>query len=681
MSDENLSQIEILDHKQLMEKIRILCDKIDELFLIYDQLQLAVPNHNADRDAHRDIRELIIALDDREADHYSELSNTITTNNNAVNTRIDNLRTSVETTTGALTDRVDQLDTVTNAIVNGTLTYANPLVSEVRTRTYLNGNNGVSVINSTAPAGYNTIIRVKSTNGVFTESAHNNKYQVSYTADETIAANTNRVDKTNVLIDENGDARFSNNVTVTGTLTAANITGHINDKVDTATAADTATLADKAKSLVSDDTFNTADTHLLKYSSGQFSGIAGSSNDLTALSYPNGATTVNSSNKANIQNVRLLWAGNSKYWHDFFVSPNQRYVWHRDVRNGTANAWARMVEETTDTTWSINISGSAASAISAAEATHAVSADTALQATNATNADKARLATDATHAVSADTAVNATNANYATSAGNATTANTAALATNATNATNDSQGNPIHTRYVNTSAAQDISGDKTFLNKIIVKDSATLNNTSPVLKLSSSSLTAGSKPSVNVEENITYTDKNSVALASVYYRAGTDGSSSIHVTCSNSKRTSSASIDVTFDTLSDTSSVITLNSDTVEPGRVNTTLGTVTNKFAGVYSSGITLDSDGVGTIKLLARVYSGTSSAYANVSGTNLYAVSFVTDTESASGNIVKAPAVLVIDKSSQQQGTWQPLQYLSGSWHSDTGGSTVIGLYRRIL
>ena len=69
MSNELISQQELQDHKALMEKIRVLCDRLDELFLIYDQLQLAVPEHNADRDAHRDIRELIIALDEKESDN------------------------------------------------------------------------------------------------------------------------------------------------------------------------------------------------------------------------------------------------------------------------------------------------------------------------------------------------------------------------------------------------------------------------------------------------------------------------------------------------------------------------------------------------------------------------------------------------------------------------------------
>jgi hypothetical protein len=205
MSNESISQQELQDHKALMEKIRVLCDKLDELFLVYDQLQLAVPEHNVDRDAHRDIRELIIALDERESEHYSELSNTINTNNNNANNRIDNLITSYENYSSTTSQQITDLNNTTSSILGGAVRYANPIVSEVRSRTFLNGNTGVAAINCVSPAGYNTLLRVKSTNGVFTESAYNTKYQVSYTADTTIASATNASDKTNVLIDESGN--------------------------------------------------------------------------------------------------------------------------------------------------------------------------------------------------------------------------------------------------------------------------------------------------------------------------------------------------------------------------------------------------------------------------------------------------------------------------------------------
>ena len=109
---------------------------MDELFLIYDQLQLAVPEHNADRDAHRDIRELIITLDEKESDHYSELSNTINNNNSNVNDRIDNLTAAYENYSSTTSQQITDLNNTTSAILSGTVRYANPLVSEVRSRTF-----------------------------------------------------------------------------------------------------------------------------------------------------------------------------------------------------------------------------------------------------------------------------------------------------------------------------------------------------------------------------------------------------------------------------------------------------------------------------------------------------------------------------------------------------------------
>jgi hypothetical protein len=680
MSNELISQQELQDHKALMEKIRVLCDRLDELFLIYDQLQLAVPEHNADSDAHRDIRELIIALDEKESDHYSELNNTINNNNSTVNSRIDNLTAAYENYSHISSEQIDSLKNTTSAILSGEVIYANPLVSEVKTRTFLNGNTGVAALNCVSPAGYNTLLRVKSTNGVFTESAYNNKYQVSYTSDTTIASTTNAVDKTNVLIDENGNASFCNNVTVANTITAAEISGHV-AKADRATTSDTTAIADKAKCLTSVSTFSPDDTYSLQYTCGKFNGFAGSSNNVSLLSYPNNGTSVTSNGIADIQNIRLLWSGNSPYWHDLFMSPNHTYIWHRNVRGNTANPWARIVEESNSTVWDINISGSAGSAVSAAEATHSVSADRALHADTATTANNAVLAEDAKHAVNADNAVNATNAVYANTSGRATLADSATNAVNATSATNDSLNNPIHTQYVNAHTAQTINGDKTFNNTVTLKGPATVNNASPIIGFSSSSLTSGSRPSNTVTEGTEYKDKNGNVLASIKYTADATGSSMIHIACTNSARTSSASVDLGFDTLTDTTSSFKLNVDSVEPGRANTTIGTTNNKFANVYTSGVTLDNDGIGTIKLLARVYTNNTInvAYSNVSGSNLFPVSFVTGTETVSGSIAEAQITAVIDKSSPQSGTWQPLNYITGSWRG--AGGSVIGMYRRIL
>lgn len=91
----------------------------------------------------------------------------------------------------------------------------------------------------------------------------------------------------------------------------------------------------------------------------------GSSSNAALLSFPDGGTVATSTN-ANIQNIRMMWASSTAYFTDIFVSPNNHYVWHRDVMNGNAYGWRRMVEEDvtgiTAPSWNISISGTAAKA-------------------------------------------------------------------------------------------------------------------------------------------------------------------------------------------------------------------------------------------------------------------------------------------------------------------------------
>ena len=681
MSNDTIRQQEIYDHKELMEKIRILCDKLDELFLLYDQIQQQVPDHNVDPDAHRDIREHVITVDEREADHYSTLSTTVTNNNTAINTRVDNLAATITNTNSITTDSIERLEEICNAILNCDNTYNNPLKSSVVSQTFLNANTGKVSLNNTAPYGYNMLLRVKSENGVFVEGAYRNKYQVSYTADTTIASSTNRNDKTNILIDESGNASFCNNVTVAGTLTADSIVGTIATKVAEAETADTSTLAEGATSLVSDTEFNTTDTHLLKYSSGQFNGFVGSNDNVTTLSYPAGSTTV-ANNIANIQNIRLLWAGGSKYWHDIFVSPNQRYIWHRDVRSGTANPWARIVEESTDTTWNINISGSADSATNATNATHAVSADSAINATHATTANKALLADDATHAATADAAVNATNATYATTAGSATSATNATTATSATSATNDANGNNIVSYYVNTETNQTINGNKTFEGDLIAHNLVNVASTAPQLRFDLTNMYKGLYG--EGWASISFNDTHGLPLADIGYSV-TSSLSGLKLTAISWTGSNRAVIHVGFNTADESTPELQLDVANVVPVRSSSaggvTLGRDDAKFTNTYTSGIVLDPDGVGTVKLLAREYTAptSTSSYVNIPGSSLYAVSMRTSNVQASGAVTTATPELIIDTDAVQAGTWQPLQYLSGSWRAD--GNFIIALYRRIL
>ena len=106
-----------------------------------------------------------------------------------------------------------------NQTIDGTKTFSAAIASSVKTNTYIDGNKGVAIINSTAPAGYNMLYRIKSTNGVFTGGVYNQSYELHYTVDTTIAANTNAVTYTTTLMNEAGDATFAKNVTINVGLT------------------------------------------------------------------------------------------------------------------------------------------------------------------------------------------------------------------------------------------------------------------------------------------------------------------------------------------------------------------------------------------------------------------------------------------------------------------------------
>ena len=89
----------------------------------------------------------------------------------------------------------------------------------------------------------------------------------------------------------------------------------------------------------------------------------GSSNNAALISAPENGTYYSSTN-GNVQNLRLSWSTDGKYLTDIFASPNNDFLWHRNVVNTTAKPWRRLVEENatgiTAPTWDISIGGNAA---------------------------------------------------------------------------------------------------------------------------------------------------------------------------------------------------------------------------------------------------------------------------------------------------------------------------------
>ena len=195
----------------------------------------------------------------------------------------------------------------------------------------------------------------------------------------------------------------------------------------------------------------------------------GSSNDFTKFSYPAGGTAVSSSN-ANIQTLRLDW-GNT-YWHDLFMSPNNNYLWHRNVVNSDARGWRRIVEENvtglTDQSWNINIAGTAANVTGTVDI-----ANGGTGATTRLNAVKALT----NEAVSTPTYF-LTITNGWAKAGYTTVAQ----AKTVLGITGD-MGSHSDSEYVHKTGNETISGDKTFGNGTLIVDNGTGNNVHGEIKL------------------------------------------------------------------------------------------------------------------------------------------------------------------------------------------------------
>lgn len=101
--------------------------------------------------------------------------------------------------------------------------------SSKTTGTYLAGNQGQAIINSTAGAGsYTMLDKLNSKNGFFTDGVYNGERLFQYTAKGTVDAGTNAVTKSVTLLDEAGNTKFPGTVTAprfAGTADVANKLG------------------------------------------------------------------------------------------------------------------------------------------------------------------------------------------------------------------------------------------------------------------------------------------------------------------------------------------------------------------------------------------------------------------------------------------------------------------------
>ena len=92
------------------------------------------------------------------------------------------------------------------------VTTSGTINSSKTTSTYLAGNQGNAIINSTAAGGknsYTMLAKMNSTNGYFTTGTYGQKFLLQYTSKEKVTAETNNVDKSVTLLDEDGNTTLA----------------------------------------------------------------------------------------------------------------------------------------------------------------------------------------------------------------------------------------------------------------------------------------------------------------------------------------------------------------------------------------------------------------------------------------------------------------------------------------
>lgn len=108
--------------------------------------------------------------------------------------------------------KVDSLLTAKVSKSGDTMT--GTLNSSKTTGSYLAGNQGQAIINSTATGAYTMLDKLNSTNGYFTDGVHSGSRVFQYTPKTTVSAGTNAVAKTAILLNEDGDTIFPGDVSV-----------------------------------------------------------------------------------------------------------------------------------------------------------------------------------------------------------------------------------------------------------------------------------------------------------------------------------------------------------------------------------------------------------------------------------------------------------------------------------
>lgn len=211
----------------------------------------------------------------------------------------------------------DYVTISTKQTITGQKTFTSQINSSLSTGTYLDGNKGNTIINSTAGAGrYVMLFKGNSTNGYFTHGVYQGKYLLQYTTKTTVNKGTNAVTKSVTLLDESGDSSFP------GTLSSINLELSGNIYFTTTSQLHWNTGTYQQRITVTDD--SSSKTSVFNF---QQSTNSGSSWSTLASIYDNGYVYANGFRKNGSSNQKvLLGDGSDKNLSDFSMAHSHPYL-------------------------------------------------------------------------------------------------------------------------------------------------------------------------------------------------------------------------------------------------------------------------------------------------------------------------------------------------------------------
>ena len=146
-------------------------------------------------------------------------------NRNRQISNTNNILNAAETNGWVYCNTVDVISSFQRAFIEATeyqAYYEQTMPWNFSALTYLNANNGWALVGQKYPANgaYVPFLRHKSNTGVFLLNGHQDHFEVTWTSDSTIAANSNAITHRVTLLNEAGNTAFPGNVSAGGTINA-----------------------------------------------------------------------------------------------------------------------------------------------------------------------------------------------------------------------------------------------------------------------------------------------------------------------------------------------------------------------------------------------------------------------------------------------------------------------------